>query len=86
MNIKRIFLIIASGVLLWSCESMFEPKKTAEVADDRMWVVPDMAQGVLMGVYNAMPNRPDSWDGNFLDAATDNAVTNSFNSGIYRPF
>lgn len=84
MNIKRIFLIIASGVLLWSCDSMFEPKKTAEVADDRMWVVPDMAQGVLMGVYNAMPNRPDSWDGNFLDAATDNAVTNSFNSGIYK--
>lgn len=67
-----------------SCETMFEPKNVGEVSDDDMWIVPDMAQGVLMSVYDAIPNRPDSYDGNFLDVATDNAVTNSFSESVYR--
>ena len=78
-----IYIIMALSVFA-SCEKMFEPKNVGEVSDEAMWIVPDMAQGVLMSVYNAIPNRPDSYDGNFLDVATDNAVTNSFSESIYR--
>lgn len=77
-------IIILALLAFSSCEKMFEPKGVSEVSDEDMWVVPDMAQGVLMSVYNAIPNRPDSYSGNFLDVATDNAVTNSFDESIYR--
>ncbi|MCM1176517.1 MAG: RagB/SusD family nutrient uptake outer membrane protein [Clostridium sp.] len=78
------YMILSIAALLCSCDKMFAPKTTGEVPDDRMWMVPDMAQGVLMQAYSAIPDRPDTWDGNFLDAATDNAVTNSFGTAIYR--
>lgn len=85
MKIHRIILVfLAAAPLLWACDDMMEPKQTEEVDDERLWTVPDMAQGVLMQAYKAMPSLPDSYDNNFLDAATDNAVTNSLNSNVYK--
>lgn len=63
---------------------MFAPKEVGEVSDDEMWTVPEMAQGMLYQSYNSIPSRPDTYNSNFLDVATDNAVTNSFDTGIYR--
>lgn len=80
----HIAIIIASLAVMTSCEKMFKPKTVGEVENDVMWTVPDMAKGVLMGVYNDIPKRFDSFSGNYLDAATDNAVTNSFAEGIYQ--
>lgn len=84
MKINRIVLALFAAATLLACDDMMAPKQTEEIDDDRMWVVPDMAQGVLMQAYNAMPSLPDSYDNNFLDAATDNAVTNSLNSSVYK--
>ena len=82
---KKFYYIIILALLAFSsCEKMFEPKGVPEVSDEDMWIVPDMAQGVLMSAYKDMPNRPDTYNGNFLDVATDNAVTNSFDESIYR--
>lgn len=81
---KKIFLSILVISAFCSCDKMDEPKQTGDVNDSDMWVVPDMAQGVLMKAYNAISRVPDSYDGNFLDAATDNAVTNSFTSSVYK--
>lgn len=69
--------------VLTSCEKMFKPKTVGEVDTETMWTVPDMAKGILMGVYNDIPSRFDSYSGNYLDVATDNAVTNSFADAIY---
>lgn len=69
--------------VLTSCEKMFKPKTVGEVDPETMWTVPDMAKGILMGVYNDIPSRFDSYSGNYLDVATDNAVTNSFADAIY---
>lgn len=63
---------------------MFAPKEVGEVSDDEMWTVPEMVQGMLYQSYNSIPSRPDTYNSNFLDVATDNAVTNSFDTGIYR--
>lgn len=82
-KITSLYMIMALAAFC-SCDKMFEPKTTGEVTDDKMWVVPDMAQGVLMQAYNAIPNRPDTYNENFLDVATDNAVTNSYSTDIYR--
>ncbi|MGM9767391.1 MAG: RagB/SusD family nutrient uptake outer membrane protein [Candidatus Cryptobacteroides sp.] len=81
---KNILIVLAAAILLCSCEKMFKPKPVGEVSTDVMWTVPDMARGVLMNAYSSMPARFDTFDGNYLDVATDNAVTNSFNGGIYR--
>lgn len=84
MKKKSILFILLLSAGLWSCDDIFAPKEVGEVNDEDMWTVPDMAKGILFQSYNAMPNRPDTYDGNFLDVATDNAVTNSIDAGIYK--
>ena len=83
---KRIIILstVLLSFLLVSCESMFRPKGISDVSSEVMWTVPDMAQGVLMNAYNDISNNPDQYDGNFLDVATDNAVTSSYSSATYR--
>ena len=84
MKKTLLYLFIIPALALQSCDSLFEPKTIGDVSDEAMWVVPDLARGVLMQAYNNMPNRPDNFSQNFLDAATDNAVTNGFSSEIYQ--
>lgn len=81
---KYILALITGCFVLASCEDMYKSKNVGEVDDETMWTVPEMAQGVLMNAYQSINNRPDHYDGNFLDVATDNAVTVSYNSAIYR--
>ncbi len=64
---------------------MLEPIIDSNYPDEVTWSLPDKAQGVLMNAYGNIPNRFDFYSGtNFLDAATDNAVTNNYSSGIFR--
>ncbi|MBQ7194814.1 MAG: RagB/SusD family nutrient uptake outer membrane protein [Bacteroidales bacterium] len=79
-----IFALALAALFVLSCEPLSFQKVTGDVDDADMWIVPDMAKGVLFQAYNAIPNRPDSYDGNFLDVATDNAVTNYQDAGVYR--
>lgn len=81
---NKILYLIAAAAIFCSCDEMFKPKPVGEVTTDVMWTVPDMARGVLMNAYSSMPSRFDTFGGNYLDVATDNAVTNSFDEGIYR--
>lgn len=46
--------------------------------------VSEVAQGVLNNAYRAIPNRPDNYGNNFLDAATDNALTSLYSSSVYK--
>ncbi|MBP8792398.1 MAG: RagB/SusD family nutrient uptake outer membrane protein [Lutibacter sp.] len=46
---------------------------------------PDYIEGILLNAYGNLPNTVvDGYDGDFLDAATDNAVTNNYTNSIYR--
>lgn len=67
-----------------SCETLFEEKTTNEWDEKYAWEVARIAEGVLVNAYTAIERRPDSYDNNFLDAATDNAVTNQYGSSIYK--
>lgn len=82
MNLKYFLPLCA--IVFSSCESLFEEKTTNEWNDKYAWEVAKIAEGVLLNAYNAIEKRPDSYDNNFLDAATDNAVTNQYGSSIYK--
>ncbi len=73
---------------LWffsSCEKILDPKPDDQFTDEFAWGLPEKAEGVLMNAYANIMTQWDHYDGdNFLDVATDNAVTNDFGSGLYR--
>jgi len=81
---KKYILYIITGLLLVSCEDVLDTKKQNEWTDVNVWRDPRSAEGVLMKAYSPIQNRPDSYENNFTDCATDNAVTNSYGVGVYR--
>jgi hypothetical protein len=83
-SIKNLFIALLAAVSVCSCEDVLETKPINEFEDGDVWRIPELAEGTLFTVYQAMPQQFDCYDGNFLDAATDNAATRSFNSGIYK--
>lgn len=70
--------------IMCSCNDIFEEKHNEQFDEKYVWSIPAYAQGVLYNAYEAMAKVPDSYDGNFLDAATDNAVTNKYTSAVYK--
>ncbi|HLP37710.1 RagB/SusD family nutrient uptake outer membrane protein [Lacibacter sp.] len=80
-----LYYLLLSVTVLAGCKKMLEPRVDNTFAEDINWKLPNKAEGVLIDIYADIPSRFDFYNGNnFLDAATDNAVTNNFNSGIYR--
>ena len=84
MKIRQIIYIAAIPALFASCESAFENKAIGDFEESDVWRIPDIAEGTLLTAYDAIPSLFDSFNGNFLDVATDNAVTNSFSSDVYK--
>lgn len=83
MKILRYILgsIALFGML--SCDDLLEPKITSQFGDEVTYTHDDYAEGLLMNAYVSIANQMDKYNNNFLDAATDNAVTNNFSSTIY---
>lgn len=75
--------IILSLLCLCACEKVLDTKVTWHIEDEDTWRVPQLAQGVLHKAYSAISNRPDCYNNNFLDCATDNALTNAYDSPVY---
>lgn len=69
---------------LAACDDTFEEKPNNEWEQKYIWSVSDIAQGVLNNAYAAIPKRPDNYGENFLDAATDNALTSQYGSSVYK--
>lgn len=85
MKILKIFLIFISSVGFISCQADLSLKTDNSYGDELTWSLPHKAEGVLLQAYVDIMTQPDNWDGNnFLDVATDNAVTNDFTSGLYQ--
>lgn len=80
----NICILIVSIWCLMSCKKALEPIVDSTFPDETTWTLPDKAQGVLINAYANIPNTFDYFGNDFLDAATDNAVSNAFASGIYR--
>lgn len=79
--IKFIFITLAT--LNIACS--FEPEIEDTFGEDYAFGLPENTEGILLNAYANLPNIiVDGYGGDFLDAATDNAVTNSYGSGVYR--
>lgn len=84
MKLFKIGIIALITVTMVSCEDALDTKPVNQWTEKNVWGVPELAEGVLMNVYQAIPTRPDNFENNFLDVVTDNAVTSSFSSNIYK--
>lgn len=84
MKLSNIFLGFSILLSCSACEDILDTKTTFELSSDDVWRIPSMAQGVLYNAYSGISNRPDSYNNNFLDCATDNAVTRSYSSSVYK--
>lgn len=85
MKKHNVFLIIFLLLGIISCKEDLGVKIDGSYGDDLTWSLPDKAEGVLIEAYSGIMLVPDGWSGsNFLDVATDNAVTNDFTSGLYK--
>lgn len=81
---KLIFISGLALLTLASCEDSLDPKIDGNYGDEWTWGNPDKAEGVLINAYANIAGQVDSYDNNFLDAATDNAVTNDLSSSVYK--
>lgn len=80
ITIPVIFLILTVSA---ACTKL-DPVIDNTYGEDDAFGLPDNAEGILMAAYGNIPNMvTGDYGGDFLDAATDNAVTNNFGS-IYR--
>ena len=84
MKISKLILLACVWGSIVSCEDLLDPKLTNEWSSETVWTNPDMAQAVLTQVYADLMVVPDHYDDNFLDAATDNALTRNYGSSVYR--
>lgn len=80
----NILYLLLSLCFFYSCEDALEEKPTGEWENHDVWRVPEMAEGVLMKAYASIAQMPDNFDNNFLDAATDNALTGNYASAVYK--
>lgn len=77
-------LIVFLVFIIFSCgDDFFEPKFDNERTLDQILADPERIEGFLIRAYQLLPNTPSAYNNNlFLDAATQNAVTNLVSNPI----
>lgn len=77
------YMFAALGLLATACD--YENEIDDSFDEEFTFTQPANIQGILMNAYGELSNTiVDDYGGDFLDAATDNAVTNSYGNGVYR--
>lgn len=81
---KKTFYIALAflATVFVSCDDLLDTKIDNSFGDDITWKYPDYALGVLNNAYNAIPQLPSNYGGDFLDVATDNAYSNNNGSAL----
>ena len=83
---KKLRYILGTLLLLGmlsSCDDYMETKVTSQFSDEFAYSNSSYVEGLLTNAYTNIPTRQDHYDNNFLDVATDNAVTNHYSSDMY---
>lgn len=85
MKFIRYILISGLAVLGFvACEDSLDPEIDNTYGDEWTWVNADKAEGVLLNAYQNISSYQIRYGANFLDVATDNAVTNNYSSSAYQ--
>ncbi len=82
-TIRYILGLLVLVSMLSACEDYLDPKVDTPYGDEFAYVLPSVVEGFLTNAYGAIPGQIDHYSGDFLDAATGDAVTNQYGSGIY---
>jgi len=80
--IKYTVTIFFIGVIVISCEDQLETKLVNQYGDDFAWGRPNKAEGILYNAYTNIGGHIDMYGNDFLDAATDNALTIAYGSDV----
>jgi len=83
-KILYLSLIVALTTMFSSCDNMLDTKLDNSYGDEITWKLPDYALGVLNNAYANIPQTPNSFGGDFLDVATDNAYCNDKGSDMLK--
>ncbi|MFI3305002.1 MAG: RagB/SusD family nutrient uptake outer membrane protein [Rikenellaceae bacterium] len=75
MKTNRIISLLALSLVGFSCDNLYEDKYIGQWEDEYVWEIAEQATAVLNDLYVTIAHRPDVYDSNFLDAATDNAMS-----------
>ena len=83
-TMKKILISLCFGalIILTACEDYFEPKLTNERSIEQLLSDPSTVRGLLTYAYRAIPSEYNSYNGDFLDCATDNALSNVLTGNI----
>lgn len=82
---KTILAACCLMFTLSSCESFFEPKLGGKIGDQQFQDDPNIIRGLMTRAYSiSMPQNYESFWGEFLDVATDNATSNNQSGGMTR--
>jgi len=82
--IRTVLLALVFALPFSSCGDVLETETNSEWDTSYVWRISSISQGVLDRAYVDMPDMPDFYSSNYLDAATDNALTSSIYSSMYK--
>lgn len=81
--IRTLVLTLILGMTFTSCDDMLDTETNNDWDTSYVWTVSSLSEGILDKAYVDMPDMPDFYGSNYLDAATDNAFTNAYSSNIH---
>lgn len=81
-TMKNIIIALVVLLMFSSCEDFFEPKLTNERTYDQLLENPSYVRGLLTYAYRAIPSAYDTYGSDFLDSATDNALSNNLTGSM----
>ena len=80
-TIKIYYFIAILGLFIYGCDNL-EPEFDRSLTDEQLWSDKDFTLAAITEAYDQLPAFYTDEFGGFLDCATDNAVTNDFNSNL----
>lgn len=86
-NISFYILLFALLVVGAGCDKFFEPEFNNNLSEETVFdyqLNPEYVAGLYVPAYGAIPGSYTTLGGDFLDCATDNAVSNEYNSTSWR--
>ncbi|MGQ1783681.1 RagB/SusD family nutrient uptake outer membrane protein [Saccharicrinis sp. GN24d3] len=82
-NINNYILLFTLLVAFVGCDDFFEEDFNNNLTEETVFnyqLNPEYVAGLYVPAYGAIPNSYTTLNGNFLDCATDNAVTNNYDA------
>lgn len=79
---RNILMALGLFIVFTACEDYFEPKVSNQRELDQFIENPNLVRGFLTFAYRAIPDNYVTFNGDFLDCATDNSISNVTSGNI----